>query len=53
LTKDLRLGAIVLTLLDARWKAKRNVDKAMIALGRLHIQKRLGETGPTGETGPF
>jgi hypothetical protein len=33
LTKDhLRLGAIVLTLLDACWKAKRNVDKAMIAL---------------------
>ena len=32
LTKDPRLGAIVLTLLDACWKAKRNVDKAMIAL---------------------
>lgn len=33
LTKDHpRLGAIVQTLLDACWKAKRNVDKAMIAL---------------------
>ena len=32
LTKDPGLGAIVLTLLDARWKAKRNVDKVMVGL---------------------
>jgi hypothetical protein len=32
LTKDPSLGHVVLTLLDARWKAKRNVDKAMVSL---------------------
>jgi hypothetical protein len=32
LTKDPRLGSVASTLLDARWKAKRNVDKVMVAL---------------------
>jgi hypothetical protein len=32
LANDPRLAAIALVLLDAPWKAKRNVDKAMVAL---------------------
>ena len=32
LTRDPGLGAVALALLDARWKAKRNVDKVMVAL---------------------
>ncbi|MBV9152219.1 MAG: hypothetical protein JO204_10645 [Alphaproteobacteria bacterium] len=35
LTQDPGLGAVVLTLLDAKWKAKRNVDKVMVALVNL------------------
>jgi hypothetical protein len=32
LTRDAELKEIVLTLLDARWKTKRNLDKVMVAL---------------------
>jgi hypothetical protein len=32
LTRDPGLAPIVLTLLDAKWKAKRNIDKVMVAL---------------------
>jgi hypothetical protein len=32
LTKDPSLGSVALTLLEAHWKAKRNVDKVMVAL---------------------
>ncbi|MBV9583264.1 MAG: hypothetical protein JO213_00080 [Alphaproteobacteria bacterium] len=43
LTRDPALGAVVLTLLDAKWKAKRNVDKVMVAL--VHLLEAMPSTG--------